>query len=122
MVPTDKIIIDSLKIGRNQGLYELGLIYKQQFVNLPLSIEKLERLLTLNPAENQLLSIYYNLYQIFSTVKNKPKETYYKNKILTDYADTKFAQLIHSDFDFATFVINFKQTRIPATHLKVNPL
>jgi hypothetical protein len=70
------------------------LIYKQQFVNLPLSIEKLERLLTLNPAENQLLSIYYNLYQIFSTVKNKPKETYYKNKILTDYADTKFAQLI----------------------------
>jgi len=93
-IPTDKIIIDSLKIGRNQGLYELGLIYKQQFVNLPLSIEKLERLLTLNPAENQLLSIYYNLYQIFSTVKNKPKETYYKNKILTDYADTKFAQLI----------------------------
>ena len=93
-IPTDKIIIDSLKIGRNQGLYELGLIYKQQFVNLPLSIENLERLLTLNPAENQLLSIYYNLYQIFSTVKNKPKETYYKNKILTDYADTKFAQLI----------------------------
>jgi len=93
-IPTDKIIIDSLKIGRNQGLYELGLIYKQQFVNLPLSIEKLERLLTLNPAENQLLSIYYNLYQIFSTVKNKPKETYYKNKILTDYAETKLAQLI----------------------------
>ena len=93
-VPTDKIIIDSLKTGRNQGLYELGLIYKQQFVNLPLSIEKLERLLTLNPAENQLLSIYYNLYQIYSTVKNKPKETFYKNKILTGYADTKFAQMI----------------------------
>ncbi|MDA9235315.1 hypothetical protein N9P18_05430, partial [Polaribacter sp.] len=93
-VPTDKIIIDSLKIGRNQGLYELGLIYKQQFVDLPLSIEKLERLLTLNPAENQLLSIYYNLYQIYSTVKNKSKETFYKNKILTGYADTKFAQMI----------------------------
>ena len=88
------VIIDSLKTERNQGLYELGLIYKQQFVNLPLSIEKLERLLTLNPLENQLLSIYYNLYQIYSTVKNKPKETFYKNKILTGYADTKFAQMI----------------------------
>ena len=95
-IPTDTIIIDSLKTERNQGLYELGLIYKQQFVNLPLSIEKLERLLTLNPLENQLLSIYYNLYQIYSTLKNKPKETYYKNKILADYAETKFAQIIQS--------------------------
>ena len=93
-IPTDEIIIDSLKIYRNQGLYELGLIYKQQFVNLPLSIEKLERLLTLQPKENKLLSIYYNLYQIYTTVKNKPKAAFFKNKILTAYADTKFAQMI----------------------------
>ncbi len=93
-IPTDEIILDSLKIDRNQGLYELGLIYKQQFVNLPLSIEKLERLLILQPQENKLLSIYYNLYQIYIIVKNKPKETFSKNKILTAYADTKFAQMI----------------------------
>jgi tetratricopeptide (TPR) repeat protein len=93
-IPTDKISIDSLKIYRNQGLYELGLIYKQQFVNLPLSIEKLERLLTLEPQENKLLSIYYNLYQIYTTEKNKPRAAFFKNKILTAYADTKFAQMI----------------------------
>ena len=69
-IPTDTIIIDSLKTERNQGLYELGLIYKQQFVNLPLSIEKLERLLTLNPARK---SIVIYLLQFISNLFNVKK-------------------------------------------------
>jgi tetratricopeptide (TPR) repeat protein len=93
-VPKDQKSIDSLKTDRNQGLYELGLIYKQQFINLPLSIEKLERLLTLQPKENRLLPIYYNLYQIYTDTKEKTKATFFKNKILTAYADSKFAQII----------------------------
>jgi uncharacterized protein HemY len=93
-IPTNKRTIDSLKIDRNQGLFELGLIYKQQFVNLPLSSEKLERLLTLQPQKSRLLAIYYNLYQVYTDTNNKGKADFFKNKIVTDYADTKFAQII----------------------------
>ena len=93
-IPTSTAIIDSLKIERNEGLYELGLIYKQQFVNLPLSIQKLERLRSLGPEENKILPIYYHLYQIYTEINNNEKAAFFRNKILTEYADTKFAQII----------------------------
>ena len=93
-IPSSKIIIDSLKTDRNEGLFELGLIYKQQFINLSLAAEKLERLLTLEPEKKKLLAIYYNLYQIYNNAKNKLKEDFFKNKILKEYPNTKFAQII----------------------------
>ena len=93
-IPASAATIDSLKIERNEGLYELGLIYKQQFVNLPLSIQKLERLRTLAPEENKILPIYYHLYQMYTEIDDEEKAAFFKHKILTEYAETKFAQII----------------------------
>jgi hypothetical protein len=93
-IPTSNVILDSLKTDVKQGLFELGLIYKEQFVNLPRSTEKLERLRTLQPEKKRLLPIYYNLYQIYTDTKESIKAEFFKNKIVTEFADTKFAQII----------------------------
>ena len=93
-IPKNKAVLDSLKTDRNQSLFELGLIYKQQFVNLPLSSKKLERLLTLQPQKSKLLPIYYNLYQIYKEAGDLTKSDFYKNKVLSNYPDTSFAQII----------------------------
>lgn len=93
-VPDKAATIDSLKIDRNQALYELGLIYKEQFKNQNLAKLRLERLATLNPKEELILPINWHLYQIYTSLGDTEKSEIHKNVILTEYPDTKFAQII----------------------------
>ena len=96
VIPTDANEIESLKKERNDALYQLGLIYKEQFKNPLLAIEKLERLKELRKDDELELAISYHLYQLYKDVENTPKADYYKNIVLTKYGDTKFAQLIQN--------------------------
>ncbi|QOD59906.1 tetratricopeptide repeat protein [Polaribacter haliotis] len=93
-IPTEQQVIDSLKVDRNQALYELGIIYKEQFKNRNLAIMRLERVSTLQPRKDLLLPINWHLYQTYTDAGETDKALKYKNTILTDYPDTVFAQLI----------------------------
>lgn len=93
-IPTNQKAIDSLVYQRNNALYELGLIYKEQFTNENLAIQNLERLLTLNPDKKLLLPTNYHLYQIYERIQNKDKATFYKKVVLDQYGDSKYAQII----------------------------
>lgn len=95
-IPTDKKEIDSLKTDRNQALYELGLIYKEQFKNQKLGKERLERVASLQPAKELILPINWHLYQIHTSLGAIDKAEKYKNVILTKYPKTKFAQIIQN--------------------------
>ncbi len=93
-VPTAPQKIDSLQVERNEALFELGLIYKEQFKNPPLAIARLERLLATNPKENLKLSAHYYLYQIYKDLKNTSKEKFHSDIVLTGYPQTNFAEMI----------------------------
>jgi hypothetical protein len=93
-IPKDNKVLDSLKINRNQALFELGLIYKEQFENPILAIERLERLKTLNEDKELVLPIYYNLYQLYTTTENIEKATLNKNGVLTNFPASIQAQII----------------------------
>ena len=95
-IPIEKTAIDSLKTDRNQALYELGLIYKEQFKNPNLAKERLERVASLQPAKELILPINWHLYQIYSNSGDSQKSEKHKNVILTQYPDTKFAQIIQN--------------------------
>ncbi len=92
-IPSDKKEIDSLVFERNNALFELGLIYKEQFKNIPKAIGNLERLLKSNPDEELILPANYHLYQIYSE-NGDTKAKQHKDLILKDYAETPFAQII----------------------------
>ena len=92
-IPSEKKSIDSLVFDRNQALFELGLIYKEQFKNIPKAINNLERLLASEPVKDLILPANYHLYQMYSEQGN-PKGDSYKNVVLTDYKDTPFAKII----------------------------
>lgn len=95
-IPKDKNIIDSLKLQRNQALYELGLIYKEQFKNQKLAKTRLERVASLQPVKELILPINWHLYQIYSNSGNIQQAEKHKNVILTKYPETKFAQIIQN--------------------------
>ena len=93
-IPTQKDKIDTLKIDRNEALYELGLIYKEQFKDPQLAIQRLERVSTLNPRKELVLPINWHLYQVYKDLGETEKANFYKNIILTEYSNTVFAQII----------------------------
>ena len=92
-IPTAQKEIDSLVFDRNQALFELGLIYKEQFTNIPKAIGNLERVLKSKPDKGLVLPANYHLYELYLDQGDK-KADKHKNVILTDYADTPFAQII----------------------------
>lgn len=95
-IPTDKNKIDTLNLDRNQALYELGLIYKEQFKDTKLAIERLERVSTLNPKEALILPINWHLYKAYLDLGDQTKSDKHKNIILTKYTNTIFAKTIRN--------------------------
>ena len=95
-IPKEKGKIDTLKLNRNEALYQLGIIYKEQFKNKQLAIKRLERVVALNPRENLVLPINWHLYQVYKGLGEINKANIYKNIILTEYANTPFAQRIRN--------------------------
>ena len=92
-VPSSAKELDSLTFDRNTALFELGLIYKEQFKNPPKAIRNLERLLVSNPDKELILPANYHLYQLYSLTGNT-KAAQYKDFILTSYPDSPFSKII----------------------------
>ncbi|MFQ3305017.1 MAG: TolA-binding protein [Patiriisocius sp.] len=95
-IPVEKEKIDTLKLDRNDALYELGIIYQEQFKNLKLAINRLERVANLSPRKELALPINWHLYQIYKDLGEEAKANVYKNVILRKYANTAFAQIINN--------------------------
>jgi hypothetical protein len=92
-IPSEKSAIDSLKLDRNQALYESGVLYKEQFKNPQIAIQRLERVASLNPEEKLVLPINWHLYQLYTSL-NDAKANKNKDRILSDYPATTFAKII----------------------------
>ena len=95
-IPSDEEAIVKLKDDRNDALYQLGIIYKEQFGNNRLALQNLERLQELNDNDEMNLPIHYHLYQLYTNENNEPLALQAKNYILQNHADSKFAEIIKS--------------------------
>ena len=92
-VPSSAKELDSLTFDRNTALFELGLIYKEQFKNPPKATRNLERLLVSNPDKELILPANYHLYQLYLLTGNT-KAAQYKDFILNSYPDSPFSKII----------------------------
>ncbi len=103
LIPKDQKIIDSLARDRNFAYYQLGLIYKEKFKELNLAIDRLEKLLTLKPEERLVLPAKYNLYKIYQELGNTQKAEFYKNDIITNSPNSRYAEILtNPDANLAT--------------------
>lgn len=92
-IPSNKVKIDSIKSERDLAYYKLGVIYKEQFKELELATNKLEKLHTFNPSTTILVPSKYHLYKIYSS-QNNDKAVALKNDIVTNYPMSKYARII----------------------------
>ena len=93
-IPTDPKIIDSLSKDRNFAYYQLGLIYKEKFKEYDLAANRLEKLLVNDPEERLVLPAKYNLYKIYELQQKNPLATKYKNDIINNYPDSRYAEIL----------------------------
>lgn len=94
-LPTAQPVLDSLAKERNFAWYQLGSIYKEKFKEYQRAADKLESLLAHNPEERLVLPANYNLYKIYEIIDPKKAEIY-KQKILTEYPDSRYAEIIRN--------------------------
>ncbi|QQX77583.1 MULTISPECIES: tetratricopeptide repeat protein [Aequorivita] len=95
-IPTDQKILDSLAKDRNFAYYQLGLIYKEKFKEYKLAANRLEKLLTYNPEERLVVPAKYNLVKIYEILENPSSADKYKNDVLTNHADTRYAEILRN--------------------------
>jgi len=102
-IPTDPVVIDSITKERDFAYYQLGLIYKEKFKEYELAANRLETLLSNNPEERLVLPAKYNLYKIYGILGVQTKEAYYKNDIIDNHPNSRYAEiLINPETQLAT--------------------
>lgn len=92
-IPKEDSQIDSIKVLRDEAYYQLGLIYKEQFNQNDIASYKFEDLLSFEPVEKYVLPSKYYLFKIYSE-SNNLKAQKYRDDIVSNYPDSKYAQLI----------------------------
>ena len=118
-IPTNKNEIVKLEDDRNEALYQLGLIYKEQFKNTKLATASLERLLRIRKNDELELPIHYHLYQLYQQEGNDEKATASKNLILTKYANSTFAQVIKNPKQEVVATSSIKNNKDIATYKNI---
>lgn len=97
-IPSNNKTIDSLKNNRDNAYFKLGIIYKEQFKEINLAKNRLEKLLSFNPDVAYALPAKYHLYKIYS-VENSEKATSFKNDIISNYPNSNYAKIILNPAD-----------------------
>ncbi len=93
-LPTDPAIIDSLQTDRNFAYYQLGVIYKEKFLEYDLAIDKFENLLESNPEERLIIPTKYNLYKIYIAKGDLDKSDLVKQDIINNHPDSRYAKVL----------------------------
>lgn len=93
-IPTDRKVLDSLKIEINVAYFELGTIYKEQLKEYGKAADKFELLLGNNPEEKHIMPAKYNLYKIYQSVGNFIREEKWRKDILDNHPDSRYATIV----------------------------
>jgi tetratricopeptide (TPR) repeat protein len=93
-IPTDESVIDSISDERNFAYYQLGIIYKEKFRKYDRAITKLTSLLDNDPEERLILPSKYYLYKIYDETGNTKLADQWKNEILNQHPDSRYASIL----------------------------
>ncbi|WP_233269307.1 tetratricopeptide repeat protein [Myroides phaeus] len=94
-IPTEEKEIALLKKDRDFAYFQLGSMYYDRFKKHQLASDKLESLLTFDPAERLVLPSLYKLFKIYSEV-DIYKAAMVKDRIIAGYPNSRYAKLLQN--------------------------
>lgn len=117
-IPKEATVIDSIGKERNFAYYQLGLIYKEKFKEYQLAANRLEQLLENSPEEKLILPSKYNLYKIYTLLEQPSKANQYKDDIINNHGDSRYAQILRNPQDVLTSDENSPESLYANTYKK----
>lgn len=76
------------------ALYNAGKIFKSDFNNYRRSVQEFEELNNRYPQNIYRLSAYFDLYDLYELMGNTERSAYYRNLIISEFPDSKYAQYL----------------------------
>ncbi|MDD4107542.1 MAG: tetratricopeptide repeat protein [Prolixibacteraceae bacterium] len=81
------------------ALYNTGKIFKSEFSDYKRSAEAYEELIRRYSSNDYLLSVYFDLYDLYEILGDIEKSNYYKNLIISKFSESRYASfLLNPDF------------------------
>lgn len=93
-LPLADSLIKKSDIKIVDAYYNLGSTYKEELNNNKKAITTFEELNSRYPENKYRLSTYFQMYRIYQSTKNQSQADYYKNKLLNEYPNSEYAQII----------------------------
>ena len=93
-IPSNPASLEKANAKIEEALYDLGVAFRGAVKNYEKSVEALERLVARYPQSEKILDAYYYLYLSYSDLNNTTKANYYKNKIIDEFPESRFAKAL----------------------------
>lgn len=93
-LPTTPEEFEASNVLIREGLYNVGLILKNNLNDYDAALTSFESLLARFPENDFLADTYYNLFQIYYRKKDKEKAEYYRLKLINEFPDNENAILL----------------------------
>jgi tetratricopeptide (TPR) repeat protein len=95
-LPLTKEKVDASTLKIVEAYYDLGLIYKEELMNLSKAASTFETLNQKYPGNKYEATCYYQLYRLYLAMKDNANAEINKNLILSKYPDSDFAQILRN--------------------------
>ncbi|MEA2106807.1 MAG: tetratricopeptide repeat protein [Bacteroidota bacterium] len=76
------------------ALYNVGEVYRNDLKDFPLAIEAYKELIDRYPESDYKIAAYYSLYKVYEQEGNQNQADIYKNMIIRNYPDSKYAKVL----------------------------
>ena len=101
-VPSTPASLEKANAAIEEALYDLGIAFRGAVKNYQKSVDALEKLVVRYPQSEKILDVYYYLYLSYSDLGNSSKAEYYKNRIIQEFPDSRFAKALQDPNYFAS--------------------
>jgi tetratricopeptide (TPR) repeat protein len=93
-IPTTDSAVNSTHQRAELGLYNMGIIYKDELKDYEKAAESFKELIKRYPSSDYLLASYYNLYAIARDQNNQALVELYKNNIIRQFPESMYARVL----------------------------
>ncbi len=93
-IPTTDSAVHATHQRAELGLYNMGIIYKDELKDYAKAAESFKELISRYPASTYLLASYYNLYVMAREQNNQALVELYKNNIIRQFPESMYARVL----------------------------
>ena len=93
-IPTTDSAVEATINKMELGIYNMGMIYKDDLKDYDKAVESFKELIKRFPVFTYLLASYYNLYSIARDQNNQALVDYYKNNIIRQFPESMYAKVL----------------------------